>query len=273
MEKSFLEFVCGARFFFLAPDICANLFWLELPSSVLFVLISVVAAGSSAAMLFLPLQAFSSVGLRFSVQHQAHRAHRSSVSFAAELVFDFRSWDFPFQARDLFPLACASSFDPSSCPDFSFAPVRSHIKASQSFLFVFYFSGTQQISAAGAFGFVANGSRAALWICSQRLRLRTTSVHSRFVFLSFLCAGNFWDRSGYGVQFPPPSLLLVLLATTAPVRLAPLSFCCSKYCCGLCVTSCLCYFLQLAGFFRAFALNRALVFDFYAAGSSFDCCC
>jgi hypothetical protein len=86
-------------------------------------------------------------------------------------------------------------------------------------------------------------------------------------------AGNFWDRSGYGVQFPPPSLLLVLLATTAPVRLAPLSFCCSKSCCGLCVTSCLCYFLQLAGFFRAFALNRALVFDFYAAGSSFDCCC
>jgi hypothetical protein len=52
-------------------------------------LISVVAAGSSssapdhipacafvrsssAAMLFLPLQAFSSAGLHFSVQHQAH---------------------------------------------------------------------------------------------------------------------------------------------------------------------------------------------------------
>jgi hypothetical protein len=35
-------------------------------------LVSVVAAGSSsAAVLFLPLQAFSSVGLRFSVQHQA----------------------------------------------------------------------------------------------------------------------------------------------------------------------------------------------------------
>jgi hypothetical protein len=205
MEKSFLEFVCGARFFFLAPDICANLFWLELPSSVLFVLISVVAAGSSAAMLFLPLQAFSSVGLRFSVQHQAHRAHRSSVSFAAELVFDFRSWDFPFQARDLFPLACASSFDPSSCPDFSFAPVRSHIQASQSSLFFFFhlfFSDTQHISATGAFGFVANGSRPALCICSQRLRFRTTSVYSRFIFLSCLCAENFWDRSGYGVQFP-----------------------------------------------------------------------
>jgi hypothetical protein len=176
----------------------------------------------------------------------------------------------------LFPLACASSFDPSSCPDFSFAPVRSHIKASQSFLFFFIFQARSRFlplvllgllptdlvllcgSAVNASGFVQQ-------VCTQGSFFFRVSVLGIF---GTGPATEFSSRS-----LPPPSLLLVLLATTAPVRLAPLSFCCSKYCCGLCVTSCLCYFLQLAGFFRAFALNRALVFDFYAAGSSFDCCC
>jgi hypothetical protein len=160
----------------------------------------------------------------------------------------------------LFPLACASSFDPSSCPDFSFAPVRSHIKASQSFLFFFIFQARSRFlplvllgllptdlvllcgSAVNASGFVQQ-------VCTQGSFFFRVSVLGIF---GTGPATEFSSRS-----LPPPSLLLVLLATTAPVRLAPLSFCCSKYCCGLCVTSCLCYFLQLAGFFRAFALNRA----------------
>jgi hypothetical protein len=113
---------------------------------------------------------------------------------------------------------CNTALDPSRCPDFCFAPVWSHIKASQSSLFIIHLF----------FRHAADFCRWCFWVCCQRISFCFVDLQStppasynkcalkvRFSFVS-LCwefLGQVRLRSSVTARCRPPSFLLILLAS------------------------------------------------------------